>query len=512
MDGKLLVEKLLMYAKTFLGVNELDEIYNRNILLNLFKLSSPLKENVDLSFIKEYEVPDLLIEEIISYAVSNGIVENEVEGDLFANYVFGLLSPKPSEVNNTFMTLKESVGVQSACDYLYNLCIKNYYIRKTAIDKNVGWTAKELKIPLDITINLSKPEKSNKDVAKLLTQTVTDKYPACQLCKENEGFYGSLTFPARTNLRTVSLKLGGEEWSMQYSPYAYFNEHCILFNKTHTPMKIDGSTIEKLLDFIEMFPNYFIGSNSDLPIVGGSILNHEHYQGGKCIMPMHKANVLKAYKCQEYKDLSVEVLDFYNSVIRITGFNRNTVQSLATEIVEKWKTYTDESLNIYANIDGVRHNTVTPIARFVDNQYCVELILRNNLTNEEYPDGIYHAHPEYHNIKKEGIGLIEAMGLYILPARLKRQLHEVEKILMGAIEYDKEAISSPTHDLFVHKDMIEYLVSKNPKVKSKTTANKIVTSYVNDVCSKILYNTGVFKKDSKGIAGFNKFLATCKIK
>ena len=512
MDGKLLVEKLIVYAKTFLGLKDLDVVYYRNLLLHLFNLTSPLNEEVDLEYIKEYNVPDLLVEEIIAYSIENKIVKSQTEGDLFANYVLGILSPNPSEVNCTFTMLKESVGVQSACDYLYNLSIKNYYIRKSAIDKNVAWKAKELKIPLDITINLSKPEKSNKDVAKLLTAPTDNKYPNCPLCKENEGFYGSTSHPARTNIRTVTLNLGGEEWGMQYSPYSYFDEHCILFNKTHTPMKMDGTTIEKLLDFIEYFPNYFIGSNSDLPIVGGSILNHEHYQGGRYEMPLHKASALKTYKSLDYKDLTVEVLNFYNSVIRIVGFNRNTVQTLATEIVEKWKTYTDESLNIIANSNGVRHNTVTPIARFVDDQYCIELILRNNLTSQEYPDGIYHAHPEYHNIKKEGIGIIEAMGLYILPARLLRQFNEIENILVGKTPYDKDLINNPENDLYVHREMIEYLVNKNPNVKTQKTANKIITSYVNEVCSKILLNTAVFKKDSKGIAGFNKFLSTCNIK
>ncbi len=512
MDGKLLVEKLIVYAKSFLGLKELDEIYYINVLLRLFNLTSPLNEQVDLEFIKEYQVPDLLVNEIIKYSLENNIVNDEIEGDLFANYVLGLLSPNPSEVNSTFMTLKESVGVQSACDYLYNLSIKNYYIRKSAIEKNVGWTAKELKIPLEITVDLSKPEKSNKDVTKLLTATDIYKYPICPLCKENEGFYGSATHPARTNLRTITLNLGGEEWGMKYSPYSYFDEHCILFNKTHTPMEMDGLTIEKLLDFIEIFPNYFIGSNSDLPIVGGSILNHEHYQGGKFEMPLHKANALKTYKSQDYKDLSVEILNFYNSVIRIVGFNRNTVQTLATEIIEKWKTYTDESLNIIANSGGVRHNTVTPIVRFVDDQYCIELILRNNLTSDEFPDGIYHAHPEYHNIIKDDIGIIEAMGLYILPARLIRQFKEIENILLGITPYNKDLINNPENDLYLHRDMIDYLVKKNPSVKTQKSANKIITNYVNDVCAKILFNTAVFKKDSKGVAGFNKFLATCKIK
>ncbi len=511
-DGKLLIEKLLLYARTFLGLQELDVIYQRNILLHLFNLSSPLKEEVDIDYVKDYQVPDVLVEEIIAYAIENKIVDNELDGDLFANYILGILSPSPSKVNSTFMMLKEEVGVQSACDYLYNLSIKNYYIRKTAIDKNVGWHANDLKIPLEITINLSKPEKSNKDVAKLLTMPQGEKYPACALCKENEGFYGHAQQAPRTNIRTITLNLGGEEWGMQYSPYAYFNEHCILFNKKHTPMQISGTTIEKLLDFIEMFPNYFVGSNSDLPIVGGSILNHEHYQGGKHTMPLQKAGAIRKYKSDKYDDLTVEVLDFYNSVIRITGFNRNTVQSLATDIIENWKVYSDESLNIIANTDGVRHNTLTPMARFVDNQYCVELILRNNLTSEEYPDGIYHAHPEYHNIKKEGIGLIEAMGLYVLPARLKRQFAEIEKILAKEVPYDKEAIFTEGHDLFVHRNMIEELLTKNPKIKNIKTANKVLTEYVNKVGAEILSNTAVFKKDSNGVAGFNKFLAVCGIK
>ena len=300
---------------------------------------------------------------------------------------------------------------------------------------------------------------------------------------------------------------------MQYSPYLYFDEHCILFSKKHTPMCISGATIERLFDFIELFPAYFVGSNSDLPIVGGSILNHEHYQGGKHVMPLHKAKAYETYKCDKYPDTSVEVVDFYNSVVRISGFNRNTVQALATEVIEKWRDYTDESVLIIADENGVKHNTVTPIARFLsDSRYCVELILRNNITTEEYPDGVYHAHPEYHNIKKEGIGLIEAMGLYILPARLKRQFGAIADILAHKVEYKPEEKAEESHDLFVHKDMIAYLIKKHPRVKDLKKANAYITEYVNDVCSKILYNTSVFAKDSKGVLAFNKFLATCGIK
>ncbi len=515
-DGKKLIEKLLVYADAFLGMNALDEVYFTNVLLNLFGLSSKSKEKLTEKAkeeIRAYEIPDVLIEEIMTYAIENGIASNEIEADLFANYVFGILTPRPSEINSTFMSLKEKLGSQTACDYLYNLSIKNYYIRKTAIDKNVKWDAEKLPVPLEITINLSKPEKNNKDIAKLLSAPKTDKYPECMLCKENEGFYGTLTHPARSNLRTISLTLGGEEWAMQYSPYLYFDEHCILFSKKHTPMCINGKTVERLFDFIELFPSYFLGSNSDLPIVGGSILNHEHYQGGKHLMPLQKSKAKKTLSCKDYPDTTVEIVDFYNSVVRISGFNRNTVQELATNVIELWKGYSDETVGIIAEENGVRHNTVTPIARFIsDSRYCIELILRNNLTSEKYPDGIYHAHPEYHNIKKEGIGLIEAMGLYILPARLKRQFSAIEEILARKVPYDKEAISNPEHDLFVHKDMIESLLSKYPRIKDVKKANAVLTEYVNNVCAEILYNTSVFSKDAQGYLAFMKFLATCGIK
>lgn len=512
-DGKILIEKLIVYAQTFLGLNELDVIYERNNLLHLFNLSSPSNEIINKEEITALTVPDSLIEEIMAYALENNIASDEISADLFANYVFGILTPRPSEVNSRFMVLKENLGSQVACDYLYNLSIKNYYIRKTAIDKNLMWEANDLDIPLEITINLSKPEKNNKDIAKLLTAPKGDKYPACALCKENEGFYGHAQQAPRSNIRTVTINLGGEEWGMQYSPYLYFDEHCILFNKVHTPMLINGHTIEKLFDFIELFPSYFVGSNSDLPIVGGSILNHEHYQGGKHLMPLQKAPALKSFKSTEFDDVKVEVVDFYNSVIRLSGFNRNTVQELAGKIIKNWKGYSDESVGIVAEDSSGRHNTVTPIARFLnDNIYCVELILRNNSVTQEYPDGVFHAHPEYHNIKKEGIGLIEAMGLYILPARLKRQFNDIANILAHKVEYDKEVISCPEHDLYVHRYMIEELLKRNPRVKDVNKANDIITKHVNEVCAQILYNTAVFKKDKDGVVAFNKFLDFCELK
>lgn len=512
-DGKILIEKLLLYARTFLGLPELDVIYTRNTLLGIFKLSSPCKEVEDIDYVTKLTVPDELIEETKAYAIENGLATDDSDADLFACYVMGILTPRPSEVNRTFNSLHENIDAQTACDYLYNLSKMNYYVRQSAIDKNVKWNADELDIPIEITINLSKPEKNNKDIAKLLTAPKNgNKYPACALCKENEGYYGHATQPARSNIRTVKVNLGGETWFMQYSPYLYFDEHCILLNSEHTPMKINGETVEKLFDFIELFPNYFIGSNSDLPIVGGSILNHEHYQGGKHLMPLQKAKSLRSYKSLKYSDVVVDVLDFYNSVVRIYGFNRNTVQALATDVIEAWKVYSDENVGVIASEDGVRHNTVTPIARFLgDKRYCIELILRNNRVSEEYPDGIFHAHPEYHNIKKEGIGLIEAMGLYILPARLKRQFGVISKILSKQITYD-EKVYEEYNDLLVHKDMIETLLKKYPNVKDENKANAVITEYVDKVCAEILYNTAVFKKDKDGVSAFNKFLASVEIK
>lgn len=514
-DGKILIEKLLQYAKTFLGLATLDEIYIRNVLLKEFKLESPAVNAGDLSFVKDLELPDVLIAEIESYAVENGIAEEGTEADLFANYVFGLLTPRPSEVNRTFNSLMENVSGKDATSYLYDLSVKNYYVRMSAIRKNLKWDADELKIPLEITINLSKPEKNNKDIAKLLSAPkTTDKYPACPLCKENEGFYGSLTHPARSNIRTVCLTLGEEKWYMQYSPYLYFDEHCILFNSEHVPMKINGNTIEKLFDFIELFPHYFVGSNSDLPIVGGSILNHEHYQGGKHLMPLQRAKAFKTYKSDVYNDVDVDIVDFYNSTVRVYGFNRNTVEKLSTDIIENWKKYSDETVGIFAETDGVRHNTVTPIVRFLeDGRYCAELILRNNLTSEEYPDGIFHAHPEYHNIKKEGIGLIEAMGLYILPARLKSQFEEMSEFLSGNRNYTYEDIvADEAHPLYVHRYMIKELSDAFGLLKTPEIAYSKIVEYVDKVGAEILKNTSVFKKDDQGIAAFVNFLSTVNVR
>ncbi|MCQ2387663.1 MAG: UDP-glucose--hexose-1-phosphate uridylyltransferase [Clostridia bacterium] len=503
-DGKVMVEKLLRYAEKFLSLNVRDKIYFRNLLLREFNLDEPTNEQLDLSFIDELDVPDILVKEVEDYAVENKIIQEDYK-NLYSTYIFGLLSPLPSKVNETFYDIKKKYGIEKACEYFYNLSVKNNYVQKTAIARNLKWEYVDEEKTLEITVNLSKPEKNNKDIAKLLSAPKTTKYPACLLCKENEGFKGTLTHPARENIRTISLTMGGEKWFVQYSPYAYYNEHMIAISENHTPMHIKADTVEKILDFVDFFPNYMIGSNAALPIIGGSILNHEHFQGGGHLMPMHKAPVKEYFKCVKYPQVKVGIVDWYNSVIRLESKNRKKIASLTKDIIALWENYSDKDNYIFAETDGVKHNSLSPVCHKQDKKYVMDIILRNNITTEEFPDGLFHAHPEYHNIKKEGIGLIEAMGLFILPGRLKVQLKEIADILCGNSEYDFSKLENQDNPLFVHRFMIKKLMEKG-KAKNFDEAEKIVKDEVNDVCKNILLNTAVFKNNEVGNAGFKKFI------
>lgn len=510
-DGKILVEKLLRYAKTFLHLEERDEIYIRNLLLREFKLGEPIGEEVDLSFIDSLDVPDLLVADVESYALENGIIEEGKE-NLYSTYIMGMLSPLPSKVNQTFMRLKTEEGIESACKYFYDLSVKNNYVQKTAIGRNLKWEFVDGEKFLEITVNLSKPEKDNKEIAKLLTAPKkSSKYPMCLLCKENEGFEGTLTHPARENIRTISLNLGGEKWFVQYSPYAYYNEHMIAISEAHTPMHIAGDTVDKILDFVDFFPNYMIGSNAALPIIGGSILNHEHFQGGEHLMPMHKAPIKLAFASEKYPTVNVGIVDWYNSVVRLQSEDRIAIKNLATDIINAWENYSDEKCYIFAQTDGVKHNSLSPVCRKVGKTYIIDMILRNNITNEDYPDGVFHAHPEYHNIKKEGIGLIEAMGLFILPGRLKKQLNMIAEILCGKAEYNQEELNKQDNYLYAHRNMIKQLLEQGTCADMES-AEKRVTESVNITCKNILFNTAVFKADENGEAGFKRFLNANGIK
>lgn len=510
-DGKLLVEKLLRYAEAFLHLNPRDEIYMRNLLLREFKLDEPYKGEEDISFVETLDVPDTLVSEIEQYAEENALAE-EGEYNLYSTYIMGILSPLPSKVNEEFYRLKQTEGIEKACRYFYDLSVKNNYIQKTAIGRNLWWKFDDGDRYLEITVNLSKPEKNNKDIAKLLTAPKKAKYPACLLCKENEGYKGTLTHPARENIRTVSVKLAGEPWFVQYSPYAYYNEHLIAISENHVPMNVNPLTVRKVLDFVDIFPNYMIGSNASLPIVGGSILDHEHFQGGEHLMPMHKAGIKKSLTAVNYPDVKVGVVDWYNSVIRMESENKESLIALGGEIVSGWKTYSDAKCDIIAvTEDGVIHNTLSPIARKSGNKYILDMIFRNNRTSEEYPDGIFHAHPEYHNIKKEGIGLIEAMGLFILPGRLKKQLSMIADILCKNAAYDEAELKREDNYLYVHRNMIKDLVGEGYS-DTFEEAEKRVTDRVNNVCKNILKNTAVFKDDENGERGFSEFLSSVGIK
>ena len=502
MEEKLLIEKLLAYARGHLCLVQTDEVYIRNVMLTFFHADAPYVGAADVADAVKADVPDALTEEIKAYALAKGLC---VEGreEYFAADIFGLMMPRPSEVNFAFRERLKKEGAQAACDYLYGLSVKSGYVQKTAIARNLKWEYDDGKSGLEITVNLSKPEKNNKDVAKLLSAPKGNKYPACALCKENEGFEG--TSAPRRNLRTVRLTLGGERWFMQYSPYAYYDEHCIVINERHVPMKVDESTPDKLLDFVDLLPNYFIGSNAALPIVGGSILNHEHFQGGKHLMPMHRAKIRKEYQSREFPNLRIGILDWYNSVVQFEGTDREEVSAFARKIIGTWKTFDCPACGILSHTGQTVHNACSPIVRKAGDTYVFSVILRNNRTDEQYPEGIFHVHPEHLNIKSEGIGLIEAMGLFILPPRLKLQLSAIEDILCGERAYDAAAISDPANDLYVHRHMIEELLSEG-RAEGKAEAQARVRAYVGRVCAGILDKTAVFKQDEVGQRGFDAFM------
>lgn len=510
MDGKLLTEKLIAYAKAHLFLAEEDEVYMRNVLLSQFGFSEPYDGQADVTDAVAADVPDFLAEQVRQFALEAGLCKEDFAERYVAD-IFGLLSPLPSAINRTFYSLRKKEGAQSACDYLYSLSVKNGYVQKTAIARNLKWDYQDGKNKLEITVNLSKPEKNNKDIAKLLTAPQGKKYPACALCKENEGFEGTATHPPRRNIRTVKMKIGGQKWFLQYSPYAYYDEHCILINEEHVPMNVNETTPDKLFDFVDILPNYFIGSNASLPIVGGSILNHEHFQGGRHKMPMHYAKIGKRYVSRNFPDLKIGILDWYNSALQCEGKDRKEVAAFAKQVIEAWKNYDCPACNLLSHTGDTPHNTLSPICRKEGKKYIFTMILRNNRTDEQFPDGIFHVHPEYLNIKSEGIGLIEAMGLFILPPRLKRQLDEIADILCGAVKYDAAALNEKQNDLYIHRDMVAKLVGEG-LAKDKAEATSRVRGYVNHVCAGILDNTAVFKRDKTGRKGFAEFMESLGLK
>lgn len=499
MELNLCIEKIIYYAEKHLDLDELDALYLKNIIFNKLNINEPTSLSFDKNEIDNLTIPDILINEL-----KESLLDNQFDNvDNLITQIMGLVSPLPSIIKNKIYELeKEQVG--KGLDYLFNLQIQNGYIKKTAIEKNIYFKKEFENNFLEITINLSKPEKNNKDIAKLISKPVSKKYPKCLLCEENLGFGGNDNHPCRTDIRILPIKLNNQDWFLQYSPYAYFDHHSIIINKEHRPMVINHQTFKNLIEFVDKFPIFFVGSNADLPIVGGSILDHEHYQGGLHLLPMFYSHDKKVLIDN---DIKVSILDWYNSVIKIEGEDKNKVLDFANKIFDNWIKYENKELNIIP-FEEKRCSTVTPLARKVGNKYLMFLILRNNRTSEEYPDGIFHAHKEYHNIKQEGIGLIEATGLFILPPRLKRQMQYIEEILTTNDKLETYYEKYP--DLIIHKDMINDLLKMNSRNQTLENAKQIINDKLAEVCKNILFNTAVFKDDEKGNKAFEEFILSIK--
>jgi len=487
------IKKLVCYGLEKGLFTHRDEIYVTNLLIDALELDefdcSEVYENVDL---------ESTLAAILDYAVEKGIIEDNITArDLFDTKLMGLMMPRPSEVEFEFFT-RYNVSPQAATDYYHKLSKDSDYIRTYRIAKDIKWISPTEYGDLDITINLSKPEKSLKEImaAKNAPQS---GYPKCLLCKECEGYAGRLNFPARQNHRIIPLRLTDENWFMQYSPYVYYNEHCIVFNSEHTPMLVDKKAVCKLFDFIKMFPHYFIGSNAGLPIVGGSILSHEHFQGGRYTFAMEKAPIEKQITFKGYEDVKAGIVKWPMSVIRLTGDSAERVIELADKIFTTWQGYTDESAFVFAETDGEPHNAATPIARMRDGKYELDLVLRNNITTDEHPLGVFHPHAELHHIKKENIGLIEVMGLAVLPARLKDEMATLQDAMLKGL--DIRSIES----IEKHADWADEIRAKYDDINADNI-DKIIKDEIGIVFSKVLEDAGVFKRDEKGQAAFVKFI------
>ena len=470
-------------------IQDCDRTYIVNQLLMTMGLDSFEEEAAP-----QMELEDILAG-LLSDAVSRGVIEDNITAkDLFDTKLMGVLTPLPREVRAKFAALYAE-DPQKATDWYYTLSQDTDYIRRYRIKKDLRWKTATEYGDLDITINLSKPEKDPKAIAAAKAAPQSG-YPKCQLCPENEGYAGRMNHPARENHRIVPITVAGANWYLQYSPYVYYNEHCIVFNAKHTPMVIDKSAFSKLLDFVTLFPHYFVGSNADLPIVGGSILSHEHFQGGHYSFPMELSPVEREIRFAGYEDIKAGIVKWPMSVIRLDGADKARLADLADKILRAWRGYTDADAFIFAETDGVPHSTITPIARRRGSDYELDLVLRNNITTKEHPLGVYHPHAELHHIKKENIGLIEVMGLAVLPARLKGELQGLEEAILAG--------KPLTGDLEKHAAWVEELKTRHTFTPENTTA--ILREEVGKVFAKVLEHAGVYGRSESGQAAFLKFI------
>ena len=487
------ITELVNYGITNGLIDELDRVYTTNKLIELFGLD----EYIEPSDVPQNRDLHLILEDMMDWALKNGIMESDTNAqkDLFDTKVMGLLTPPPSEVVRKFNELRIRSS-KAATDWYYSFSKATNYIRTDRIAKDVKWVSPTEYGDIDITINLSKPEKDPRDIAAA-GKAKSTSYPKCLLCPENEGYRGTLTHPARQNHRIIPIVLDGDQYYLQYSPYVYYNEHCIILNKEHIPMVINRSTFKKLLSFVEQFPHYTAGSNADIPIVGGSILSHDHFQGGCYTFPMARAGFRKTFTIPEYGDLTAGIVNWPMSVVRLQGDDIDRIADCAGMILNKWIGYTDEDAFIFAETDGVRHNAITPIARKnAEGRFELDLVLRNNITTDEHPVGVYHPHAEYHHIKKENIGLIEVMGLAVLPARLKNEMALIEDAVMNG--KDIRSIE----DIAKHADWIDewkdsYDLSSTDKI------HEALKNEIGKVFAKVLGCAGVYKNDED----FIRFIA-----
>ncbi|MBQ8143946.1 MAG: UDP-glucose--hexose-1-phosphate uridylyltransferase [Butyricicoccus sp.] len=480
------IDALVQYGIDKNLIEPCDRIFVINQLLAVMQLDGYTQTEPETLPLED------ILRGLLDHAVARGICADDITSrDLFDTRLMGVLTPMPHEVRLKFEVLYAE-DPEAATDWFYRFSQDTDYIRRYRIQKDMRWKTVTEYGSLDVTINLSKPEKDPKAIAAAKAAPQSD-YPKCALCAENEGYAGRMNHPARQNHRILPVKIDGADWFMQYSPYVYYNEHCIVFNGTHTPMVIDEAVFRKLLDFVTLFPHYFVGSNADLPIVGGSILSHEHFQGGHYSFPMERAALLKEIKFTDYPDVQAGIVNWPMSVIRLTASDKERLTALAAKILKCWRGYTDADAFIFAETDGVPHNTITPIARRRGDAFELDLVLRNNITTEEHPFGVYHPHAELHHIKKENIGLIEVMGLAVLPARLKGELEGLEDAILNGGAWREE--------LLKHRPWIEELQKKYTFTTENTAS--ILKIEVGKVFAKVLEHAGVYKDMDR----FDRFIA-----
>ncbi|WP_122643099.1 UDP-glucose--hexose-1-phosphate uridylyltransferase [Luxibacter massiliensis] len=489
------VKKLVQYGISTGLTPECERIYTTNLLLELFGEHEYEDTDCDMSCIKLEDI----LKELLDEACRRGMIEDHItDRDLFDTKLMNCLLPRPAQVQHTFWGLYEH-SPKAATDYYYTFSQDSDYIRRYRVRKDIQWTVETIYGTLDITINLSKPEKDPKAIAAARNAKASS-YPKCLLCMENEGYAGHMNHPARENHRIIPVTINQSRWGFQYSPYVYYNEHCIVFNGEHIPMKIDKATFCKLFDFVKLFPHYFLGSNADLPIVGGSILSHDHFQGGNYTFAMARAPIVERFTVPGFEDVTAGIVKWPLSVIRLQGEDESRLIGLADHILKKWRGYTDKSAFIFAETEGQPHNTITPIARMRDGLYELDLTLRNNITTDEHPLGVYHPHAGLHHIKKENIGLIEVMGLAVLPSRLKGEMELLEEYILEGKDIRSSNI------LAKHADWAEGFLPHYPDIHAGNIGD-ILKQEIGKVFCQVLEDAGVYKYTKEGREAFFRFIS-----